>query len=185
MNLDKSYTREYLYSALEDLQERGIDNLQETVDRFINFLDERTNNEKTVEEIFSVLNSEEYFDPIYLNGIKFLSICEHHLVPFFGSVDIAVLPDGMIAGLSKYSDLVEYYSNAFQIQEKLTKQIGEKIHEVLNPQGVFVRIRAQHTCSQLDGGINSVSQFITSFSTGVYSIDGSLREEAIKQFECK
>ena len=174
---------ENLYSALENIQDRGIGNVEETLDRFINFLDKKTNNEKNVEEIFTILDSEKHFEPMYLKDIGFLSICEHHLVPFFGNVDIAIIPEGNIAGLSKYSDLVEYYSNAFQIQERLTRKIGEKIDEILSPQGVFVRITGQHICSQVDGGIKSLSQFITTHSTGVYSMDASLREEAMKQFE--
>ena len=97
---------ENLYSALENIQDRGIGNVEETLDRFINFLDKKTNNEKNVEEIFTILDSEKHFEPMYIKDISFLSICEHHLVPFFGNVDIAIIPEGNIAGLSKYSDLI-------------------------------------------------------------------------------
>tara|TARA_B100000287_G_scaffold218650_1_gene206199 strand:+ start:1118 stop:1687 length:570 start_codon:yes stop_codon:yes gene_type:complete len=174
---------ENFHSALEKIQDRGVGDVEETLNRFITFLDKKTNNEKNIEEIFTIIDSEEHFEPMYLKGISFLSICEHHLVPFFGNVDIAIMPDGKIAGLSKYSDLVEYYSNAFEIQERLTKKIGEKIDETLSPQGVFVRIRGKHICSQVDGRMNSPSQFITTHSTGIYAMDVSLREEAINQFE--
>ena len=98
-------------------------------------------------------------------------------------MDLGVIPDRKIAGLSKYGNLVEYYSNAFQIQERFTKQIGEKIQEILQPKGVFVRVVAQHLCSQVDNGINNVSQFITTHTSGIYSMDASLRDEALKQFE--
>ena len=173
----------HLSNLVDEIDGKSITDIDATVGRFIDFLYKKTKNDKSVDEIFSVLEGEDHSEPIYINKINFLSICEHHLVPFFGTVDIGVLPDMKIAGLSKYTKLVEYFSNAFQIQERFTKQIGEKIHETLSPQGVFIRVKAQHICSLVDNGNYSESQFVTTHSTGVYSMDSSLREEAIKQFE--
>ena len=175
--------KERLSNLVNEIDGKSITDIDATVSRFIDFLYNKTRNNKSVDEIFSVLEAEEHSEPIYINKINFLSICEHHLVPFFGTVDIGVLPDMKIAGLSKYIKLVEYFSNAFQIQERFTKQIGEKIHETLSPQGVFVRVKAQHICTQVESGNNNMSEFITTHSTGIYSMDVSLREEAIKQFE--
>ena len=175
--------KEQLNNLVKEIDCKSITDIDATASRFIDFLYNKTSNNKPVDEIFSVLESVEHSEPLYINKINFLSICEHHLVPFFGTVDIGVLPDRKIAGLSKYTKLVEYFSNAFQIQERFTKQIGDKIHETLSPQGVFVRVKAQHICSQVDSGNNNMSEFTTTYSSGIYSMDISLREEAMKQFE--
>ena len=180
--IDTEEFKDQINNLIEKIDDKGITNLDQTVDRFVSFLYKKTTNEKSIDEIFTVLDLEEHSEPIFINKINFLSICEHHLVPFFGTVDVAVIPNKKIAGLSKYGNLVEYFSNAFQIQERFTKEIGEKIHEVLSPKGVFIRVEAQHICSQVDSGMNNVSKFITTHSTGIYSMDGSLRDEAIKQF---
>ena len=181
--IDTEKLKKQIDDLIIEIDDEGITNLDQTVSRFIDFLYSKTKNDKTVEEVFTVLDSEEHSEPFFISKINFISICEHHLVPFFGIVDLGVIPDKKIAGLSKYGNLVEYYSNAFQIQERFTKQIGEKIQEILQPKGVFVRVIAQHLCSQVDNGINNASQFITTHTSGIYSMDASLRDEALKQFE--
>lgn len=181
--IDEDELKKQINSLMGDIHDKGITNLDNTARRFIDFLDNKTSNEKTVDEIFTVLDSEEHSEPFFISKINFISICEHHLVPFFGKVGIAIIPEKKIAGLSKYGNLVEYYSNAFQIQERFTKQIGEKIQEVLQPKGVFIRVTAQHICSQVGGEKNNISQFITTHTSGIYSMDSSLRDEALKQFE--
>jgi len=181
--IDAEELKEQINDLTIEIDDEGITNLDQTVSRFVDFLYSKTKNDKTIEEIFTVLDSEEHSEPFFISKINFISICEHHLVPFFGTVDLGVIPDKKIAGLSKYGNLVEYYSNAFQIQERFTKQIGEKIQEILQPKGVFIRVVAQHLCSQVDSGVNNVSQFITTHTSGIYSMDASLRDEALKQFE--
>ena len=139
-------------------------------------------NTRSIEEVFTPLNSVAHSEPIFVKGIRFISLCEHHLVPFFGFVNIAIIPEKKIAGLSKYADLVEYYSNSLQIQERFTTQIGNKIHEVLDSQGVYIKVVGNHICAEVGEVKNNISELITTHSTGLYSMDGLLREEALKHF---
>jgi len=134
-------------------------------------------------EIFSSLDDVTHSQPIYLSNIPFVSLCEHHLLPFFGSFDIAVFPKNKIAGISKFSDLIYYLSNDLTLQEKITQMVAEIIQEELNPEGVLTRVTAKHLCADLMNPKSSISDVITTFSTGVYELDYSLRSEALTNFK--
>ena len=134
-------------------------------------------------EIFTSLDEVTHSQPIYLSSIPFTSLCEHHLLPFFGSFDIAVFPRNKIAGISKFSDLVNHLSNDLTLQEKITQKAAELIHKELEPEGVFIRVTAKHLCSDLMNPKSTVSDVITTFSTGIYELDYSLRSEAIANFK--
>jgi GTP cyclohydrolase I len=110
-------------------------------------------------------------------------LCEHHLLPFFGSFDIAVFPKNKIAGISKFSDLINHLSNDLTLQEKITQKAAEVIHRELEPEGVFIRVTAKHLCSDLMNPKSTISDVITTFSTGIYELDYSLRSEAIANFK--
>ena len=90
-------------------------------------------------------------DPIVLRGLPFYSLCAHHLLPFFGKVSIAYVPDGRIAGLGGFARIVEDLSQRTQLQERLTSQIAELLEEQLQPKGVGVRIEARHMCMEMRG----------------------------------
>jgi len=120
--------------------------------------------------------------PIYVKGISFISLCEHHMMPFHGLANIAVFPKKKILGISKFSDLIGHFSNDLTLQEKLTEKIALFINETLEADGVFVKISAKHLCSDLLNSQNSSEEVITTFSTGVFELDFSLRNEALLNF---
>ena len=140
-------------------------------------------NSSELSAIFTSLDEVTHSQPIYLSNIPFTSLCEHHLLPFFGSFDIAVFPRNKIAGISKFSDLVNHLSNDLTLQEKITQKAAELIHKELEPEGVFIRVTAKHICSDLMNPKSTVSDVITTFSTGIYELDYSLRSEAIANFK--
>ena len=140
-------------------------------------------NSSELSEIFTSLDEVTHSQPIYLSNIPFTSLCEHHLLPFFGSFDIAVFPKNKIAGISKFSDLVNHLSNDLTLQEKITQKAAEVIHRELEPEGVFIRVTAKHLCSDLMNPKSTISEVITTFSTGIYELDYSLRSEAIANFK--
>jgi GTP cyclohydrolase I len=140
-------------------------------------------NSSELSAIFTSLDEVTHSQPIYLSNIPFTSLCEHHLLPFFGSFDIAVFPKNKIAGISKFSDLVNHLSNDLTLQEKITQKAAEVIYRELEPEGVFIRVTAKHLCSDLMNPKSTISDVITTFSTGIYELDYSLRSEAIANFK--
>lgn len=120
-----------------------------------------------------------YDELIISGGLPFVSLCEHHLLPFIGEAHIGYLPDikkGKIVGLSKLSRLLDGYAKRFQVQERLTRQIGDAIEKELNPMGVGVVLKAKHTCQCLRG-IKKDGIMITSAMYGELREDASLRHE--------
>lgn len=117
-------------------------------------------------------------DMVLVRDIQFFSTCEHHMMPFFGTVSIAYVPqDGTIVGLSKLARLVEVYARRLQVQERLGQQIADDIEAVMNPRGVAVIIKAEHTCMTARGVQKPGTQTITSCLRGSFFLDGKAREE--------
>lgn len=131
----------------------------------------------------AVLNSakfkEDYSQPITIKDIEFYSLCEHHILPFFGKVHVAYIPNGYITGLSKIPRVVDIFSHRLQVQERLTTQICQCIQEALNPLGVMVVIEAQHLCMQMRGVEKQGATTITSDYSGVFLTDKQLRQEIL------
>ncbi len=140
-------------------------------------------NSSELSDVFTSLDKVTHSQPIYLSSIPFTSLCEHHLLPFFGSFDIAVFPKNKIAGMSKFSDLVNHLSNNLTLQEKITQKAAEVINKELEPEGVFIRVTAKHLCSDLMNPKSTISEVITTFSIGIYELDYSLRSEALANFK--
>lgn len=107
---------------------------------------------------------------VIVKDIEFNSLCEHHVMPFFGKVHIAYIPQGRVVGLSKFARLVEGYSKRLQIQERLTSQIANAIQEELKPLGVMVIVEAEHTCMSLRGIRNKGSKTVTVQTHGQFNI---------------
>lgn len=107
--------------------------------------------------------------------ITFYSTCEHHLMPFFGKVHIAYIPDGEVVGISKLARTVEVYARRLQIQEKMTGEIADAIMESLNPKGVIVMAQAEHTCMTMRGVKKPGSQTVTIAARGVFERDEQLK----------
>ena len=100
-------------------------------------------------------NEEQYAAPVSVTGIPFYSICAHHFLPFFGTVDISYLPDGSVVGLSKLARAVEYIARRPQVQERFTEQLASFLDERLEPRGVRVTVRARHLCMEMRGARTS------------------------------
>lgn len=131
------------------------------------------------EEILrSALFKENYRQMVIVKDIDLFSLCEHHMLPFFGKAHVAYIPDGYITGLSKIARVVDIYARRLQVQERLTTQIKECIQKTLNPMGVMVVIEAQHMCMQMRGVEKQHSITTTSDFTGVFR-EQKTREEFI------
>lgn len=128
----------------------------------------------------AVLNSakfkEDYSQMVIVKNIDFYSLCEHHMLPFFGKVHVAYIPNGYITGLSKIARVVDIFSHRLQVQERMTLQIKECIQETLNPLGVMVVVEAQHMCMQMRGVEKQNSITTTSDFTGAFN-QAKTREE--------
>jgi len=133
------------------------------------------------QDVTTVLNAavfeEEYDDMVIVRDIEMYSLCEHHLVPFFGSVNVGYLPRGKIVGLSKIARVVDMFSRRLQVQERLTHQIAHALNDALEPQGVAVVIQARHLCMMSRGVEKQQSSMVTSCVLGAFREDRATRQE--------
>ncbi len=138
------------------------------------------------EEILGKVFHEEYNELVLLKNIPLYSMCEHHLLPFFGQANIAYLPDGKrIVGISKLARLVDIYAKRPQVQERLTNQIADTIMKVLQPQGAMVVIEAEHMCMIMRGVKKPGTKIVTSAMRGIFLRDIRTRSEALNLIMAK
>lgn len=160
----------------EDADREG---LKDTPDRVLRALNEMTHgyNEDPA-KILSKVFAEQYDEIVILRKIPFISLCEHHLLSFIGTVDIGYLPSGKgVVGLSKLARLVDCFARRLQVQERLTKQIAEAIEQHLEAKGVGVIVRAGHTCMSCRGVMKHGSEMVTSSMLGVFREKPEARAE--------
>ena len=120
---------------------------------------------------------EPHSSMVMVRDIELYSLCEHHMLPFFGKAHIAYIPDNKIVGLSKLPRIVEVFARRLQVQERLTEEIAQAIQDVLNPKGVGVVIEAYHLCMMMRGVQKQNSQTVTSAVRGIFRSDARTREE--------
>ena len=152
----------------EDVDREGLIKTPDRVARAI--LDTTAGYAEDPEAILrAAMFKEDYSQMVIVKDIDFYSLCEHHILPFFGKVHVAYIPNGYITGLSKIARVVEVYSRRLQVQERMTLQIKECIQKTLNPLGVMVVVEAQHMCMQMRGvkkqnSITTTSDFCGAFN---------------------
>jgi GTP cyclohydrolase I len=128
---------------------------------------------------------EEYSEMVLVKDIEIYSLCEHHMLPFFGKAHIAYIPDGKIVGLSKLPRVVDAYARRLQVQERLTIEIRDCIQRTLNPKGVAVVIECSHMCMQMRGVQKQNSVTTTSAFTGIFLNNDATRREFITLVQSK
>jgi GTP cyclohydrolase I len=168
--------KELLAELGENPKREGLRKTPQRVASMFEFLTKGYN-----EDVEQVLNGavfkEKYSEMVIVKDIDFFSLCEHHLVPFYGKCHIAYIPKGKIVGLSKLPRVVEVFSRRLQLQERLTQQIAETIYRQLKPLGVGVVIEARHLCMMMRGVEKQNSVALTSAMLGTFRRDFKTRNE--------
>jgi len=137
-----------------------------------------TGYEENVETLLNgAIFHEDYDDMVVVKDIEFYSLCEHHLLPFYGKVHVAYVPNGKIVGLSKIPRLVDMFARRLQVQERLTTQIAEALEEALEPKGVAVVVEGAHLCMLMRGVQKQSASMVTSHVRGVFRTDRATRAE--------
>jgi len=162
----------------EDVNREGLQRTPIRVAKSIQFLTH--GNHTDPKAILSATKfKEDYPQMVLVKDIDLYSMCEHHMIPFYGKAHVAYIPNGYITGLSKIARVVEAYARRLQVQERLTMQIRDCIQETLNPLGVAVVIEAAHMCMQMRGVQKQNSVTTTSAFTGIFLSEIKTREEFI------
>jgi GTP cyclohydrolase I len=168
--------REQLALLGEDPDREGLLKTPERVAKAMAFAT-RGYDESLASVVGDAIFNEEHRNMIMVRDIELYSLCEHHLLPFFGKAHVAYIPNGRIVGLSKLPRLVDHFARRLQVQERLTEQIGLAVEEVLHPLGVGVVIEAYHLCMMMRGVEKQNSRTITSALRGIFRDDARTREE--------
>ncbi|HEX4039228.1 MAG TPA: GTP cyclohydrolase I FolE [Acidobacteriaceae bacterium] len=159
--------REILRRYDADPTRDGLARTPERIEKALDFLT-KGYHEDPKEVLHGALFDVAYDEMVIVKDIEMYSLCEHHMLPFFGKVHIAYIPDGKVIGLSKAPRLVEVFARRLQVQERLTRQIAEAIQEAIHPQGVGVVIEARHLCMMMRGVEKQNSSTVTSAMLGVF-----------------
>ncbi len=171
--------REQLRRIGEDPDREGLDRTPSRVADALGFLTQGY--EATVEEAVGEGVFDEPHDSMVLvKDVELYSLCEHHMIPFFGKAHVAYIPDGRLVGLSKVPRVVDVFARRLQIQERLTEQIAGAIQEALEPRGVGVVVEAYHLCMMMRGVEKQNSKTITSAVRGIFRDDERTREEFLR-----
>lgn len=160
----------------EDPEREGLIGTPERVKKSLKFL--TSGYQVDVDALIGdALYDVTYDEMVFVKDIEIYSLCEHHLLPFFGKCHVAYIPKGKVVGLSKVPRLVEAYSRRLQVQERLTNQIAETLHRIVQPLGVGVVVEARHLCMAMRGVEQRSSYAVTSSMMGVFKSDQRTRAE--------
>ena len=179
-NLDDVATqdlyREMIRRIGEDPTRDGLLRTPERMEKSMAFLT-RGYHQTVPEVLHDALFDVDYDEMVIVKDIEFFSMCEHHLLPFFGKAHIAYVPNGKVIGLSKIARLVDVFARRLQVQERLTRQVSDAIEEAIRPQGVAVILEAQHLCMMMRGVEKQHSATVTSAMLGVFKTQLQTRNE--------
>ncbi|MFA7228304.1 MAG: GTP cyclohydrolase I FolE [Melioribacteraceae bacterium] len=178
MNLEliEKNVRQILEEIGEDPDREGLKNTPSRVAKAYEFLTQgykRDLNEVLNNAVFD----EKYDEMVIVKDIDFYSMCEHHLLPFYGKVHVAYIPDGKIVGLSKVPRIVDVFAQRLQVQERMTQEIADTLDKCLNPRGVAVVVEAYHMCMMMRGVQKQNSITTTSAMHGIFTEDARTRSE--------
>jgi GTP cyclohydrolase I len=173
--LEKAYL-DILNQIGEDPERDGLKRTPERSAKAIQFLT-RGYNEDPAQLLRAALFEVDYDEMVIVKDIEMFSLCEHHMLPFYGKVHVAYLPKGRVIGLSKIPRLVDIFARRLQVQERLTKQIADAIQEAIQPIGVGVVIEARHLCMMMRGVEKQHSAAVTSSMLGAFRHEQQTREE--------
>jgi GTP cyclohydrolase I len=168
--------REMLVRLGEDPQREGLLRTPERVQKAFEHLT-RGYKEDPETLLKNALFTVNYDEMVIVKDVEMFSLCEHHMLPFFGKVHVAYIPNGKVIGLSKIPRLIELFSRRLQIQERLTTQIAETIQKVIQPQGVGVVVEARHLCMMMRGVEKQHSAAVTSSMLGCFREEQETRTE--------
>ncbi len=176
--------KEVLTELGENAEREGLLKTPERVAKSLQFL--TSGYAKDPAEILkSALFNESYSEMVIVKDIEVYSMCEHHMLPFFGKAHIAYIPNGTIVGLSKLPRVVDAFARRLQVQERLTIEIRDCIQETMNPKGVAVVIECQHMCMQMRGVQKQNSVTTSSAFTGLFLTNDATRKEFINLVQAK
>jgi GTP cyclohydrolase I len=168
--------REIIARVGEDPSREGLERTPERVEKAYQFLT-RGYKEDPEQLLNSALFTVNYDEMVIVKDIEMFSLCEHHMLPFFGKVHIAYIPNGKVIGLSKLPRLVDIFARRLQVQERMTTQIAETLMKVIQPQGVGVVVEARHLCMMMRGVEKQHSATVTSAMFGCFRNEKETREE--------
>ena len=168
--------RELLIRIGEDPTRDGLLRTPERMEKSMQFLT-RGYAMTVTDVLHEALFDVDYDEMVIVKDIEFFSMCEHHLLPFFGKAHVAYVPNGKVIGLSKIPRLVDVFARRLQVQERLTTQIGDAITDAIHPQGVAVILEAQHLCMMMRGVEKQHSSTVTSAMLGVFKSQLQTRNE--------
>ena len=173
------HVREMIRGLGEDVEREGLVKTPERVEAAMMFLTRGYG--QTVDDVIGdAIFEESHEDMILVRDIELYSLCEHHLLPFFGRAHVAYIPHGRILGLSKTARLVDMFARRLQVQERLTDQIADALMTALVPRGVGVVIEAQHFCMMMRGVEKQGSRTVTSAVRGTFRSDNRTRDEFLR-----
>jgi GTP cyclohydrolase I len=170
------FVREQLALLGEDPGREGLEKTPLRVEKAMAFLT-RGYKERLEDIVGSAIFNEDHHNMVMVRDIEMYSLCEHHLLPFYGKAHVAYIPNGRIVGLSKLPRIVDHFARRLQVQERLTEQVAAAVESVLDPLGVGVVIEAEHLCMMMRGVEKQNSRTITSALRGCFRDDARTRDE--------